>query len=172
MSAERPVTAADGGTLEHEFIGGADTPDRLANAFLRYNFTRPWVVVVGVVLVAAVVVVVLLERVSWLPAVIGLMAGAGTLWIIGLVQRRKLVRQLRSVAGEGKRITLVTGPDSLSLTLALSEGTIDYRAFESAIVSGPAVLLKTRDANTQLVLPIELFPPDTLQFVQERIAAQ
>lgn len=158
--------------VQQEFIARADTADRLAAAYLRHVYTRPWVMVVGVVLVSAVVVVVLVDVVSWFGAMFALLAGTGFVWISNSIQRTRLRRQLRTVAGEGKRITLEAGPDSLHLAMALSEGDIDYGAFESAVASGPAVLLKTRHGNTHTILPIELFPPAVLQYVQERIAAR
>ncbi|TYL52755.1 hypothetical protein [Agromyces mariniharenae] len=157
--------------MEHEFTADATTSDRLAAGSIRYVYTRPPVIATGVVICLAVALTAVLGISSWPGAGVGLALIAGIVWILISASRRRLARQLRSITAGGQRTAVRVGPDSLHVTTALSDGAIDYRAFESAAVSGSAVLLKTRNGSTYTVLPVELFPPTTLGFVRARIAA-
>ena len=157
--------------MEHEFIADPTTSDRLAAGFIRYAYTRPPAITTGVVICLAVVLTAVLGISSWPGAAVGLALLALIAWALISAQRRRLARQLRSITSNRQRITVRVGPDSLHVTAALSDGATDYRAFESAVVSGSAVLLKARNGSFYSILPVELFPPATLAFVRARIAA-
>ncbi|GGI43743.1 hypothetical protein BCL57_000112 [Agromyces flavus] len=160
--------AQDEGT--REFVAGADTARRLADGYVRYVNTRP--VAIAILAALAVVGVVLAVTVfgSWIGAVLLVGCEAVGAWIGVIVQRGRFTRQVRSVAAEGLRMRLDARPDGLWLQTALSEGHVQYGAFGSLVVSGDAVLLKTSNGSSYTVLPAELFPPETLARVRQRIS--
>ncbi|MFF2389640.1 hypothetical protein [Agromyces sp. NPDC058104] len=165
------VQGADAGTsMQHEFTASATTADRVAAGYTRYVNTRPWLVVSGAAFVSVVLIVSAING-TWLGGLLILVFAAGSSWIGVIIQQARMAQQLRAVAGEGHRLELHADAEGVWVDLGVSEGRIDYRAFDSAVVSGRAVLLKTRHGRTYTILPIELFPPATLAYVQEAIAA-
>jgi len=60
------------------------------------------------------------------------------------------------------------GPNELMIVTPLSTVVFDYAALRPPRVIGPAVLIQTRRLAGTTSLPVELFPPDAVAFVQQR----
>jgi hypothetical protein len=59
------------------------------------------------------------------------------------------------------------GPNELMIVTPLSTVVFDYAALRPPRVIGPAVLIQTRRLAGTTSLPLELFPPGALAFVQQ-----
>jgi hypothetical protein len=62
------------------------------------------------------------------------------------------------------------GANELLIITPISTLVIDYAALKPPQIAGSSVLIRTRHGVSASSLPLELFPPDALTFLQQRTA--
>jgi hypothetical protein len=96
--------------------------------------------------------------------VIALALGAGILLSV-----RRLRRQFTATIPLNSTYTIWLRDSDLRLRGPLSESTVAYRAYESVETRGDFVLLKNRGSRVRVLLPAQLFTPESLAYLREKV---
>lgn len=145
---------------------------RMARDASIYSLTRPWALVMWVVLAAAFAVSLLgagapgADALSaWLPyAVIAL--GAYAVWLTVANARRAV----RAAMPPGSRVWVSVGETALRIGAATRTSEIPYRTFQSMRVGRDAVLFKVRDASVATAVPRALLSDDDIVSLRASIS--
>jgi hypothetical protein len=163
--------------LEHVYVADASFATRAARSVFTFAIARPpGSIIFGLIFVL-------------FPILGALLGGApGGEWLLGLTigvvgdivvafslygSYRRTKHAIASVAVEGARYGTGFGPTSIAMQSPLATAEISYRAFADVFVRDGFVYLKPPKGSgrTMSLLPVELFPGDTLAFVRSKITA-
>ncbi|BBX48017.1 hypothetical protein GCM10009641_09390 [Mycobacterium cookii] len=89
------------------------------------------------------------------------------LFVILLLRRSKAQE---AIMAPGSVWATGFGANELLIVTPISTLIVDYAALRPPQVVGPAVLLRTRYGASPASLPLELFPPEALTFLNQRTA--
>jgi hypothetical protein len=159
-----PVSAK----FEASFTADAGYPSRLAPAFFRHISFKPsrWVPWILVAVFLFVIGVVMGNNVWIIGLAVPIAIGVTVPLTISRM-RRRFARNLPP----GSTIALSLDDDAISLKFPLGSGDTRYAAFQSVLVAGGFVFLRHRASKFYSCLPGELFTPDALNFLRDKIAS-
>ena len=152
------------------FVATADTPVRLARAFVAWRLRqwKPWVQYALVLLVFTTVFLSGMDRRFSLPTRIGWSLVFAILPTLVLVALFNLVTYLRTARAarvrlpEGSVLEATFGDDDFEVSGPLSDLRIRYRAVESVRRHGDFVFLRQVGTNVVNAFPGEVFPEEAV----------
>lgn len=149
---------------------------RIARDAAVYSLTRPWALVMWIVLAAALAVSILGlttagtspdPLTSWMPiAVVAL--GGYAVWLTVASARRAV----RAAMPAGSTVWVQPGESALRTGIARRVSEIPYSTFHGMRVGRDALLLKVRGASAVTAFPLALFSDEDLARLRSRIHAE
>ena len=151
-----------------EYVIDAGFADRVGTAFFRFSAWRPSRILIPVVAIAVVSVIAGAIGLPWYILTFGGLVG----WMVGLfLNWRRLRAQLKKSAPAGGMFAIGFRDDAVVLATPRSTTDNDYRAYEELITYRGFVFLRVRATKSYTLLPGELFTPDSLQWMRDRMYA-
>lgn len=159
-SLDRPVR------FEGQFHVGPDYARRAARGFFTFSLTRPRSWISLVLLVVGLALITLPSGANaWIVLVAAVVAAVVTL----LIQRSRMLKRFEVIAPTGSEYSIELFDDVLNLSSPLGSSQTLYVAYEAISSRSDLVFLKQRTARIYLVLPVELFTPESLAYLREKI---
>lgn len=161
-------------SFTERFVARADTPRRMARAFVRERHRSPalWILYLLVLLTFAALVLTGMDpsfglgtRLVW-AVVFALVPTAIVVAAVSVLAYVVTVRGARVRLFEGAVLESGFGAESFVLRNPVAESQISYRAIKSLRAHGEHVFLRQHGVAIISVYPRELFPDDALERVR------
>jgi hypothetical protein len=157
------------------FVTGPDYPAKVTSAIWRNVYSQPArlvrTVILGVIVVALVVAVFISSAPGSSTFKIGIVV---FILIFAAVMISAFFRSRRKIAEQippGSLYTIGFRSDAFTVTGPLVTSTVAYRAYTKAYQQGDFVFLTLRSTGRSSAFPGELFTPESLAWMQSKMAA-
>lgn len=177
LPQEAPVTVGDARPGEvATYVTDSGYIRRLARTYLHEVTLAPARLarVAAVIVVGAVGMVAVTGPSSGSSALVGgTFAGAMVLLLVWVVWRQqvRIVRDLTRQVPVGSVFRAALRPESLWIEGPAVTGETRFGALRAVSVRGEFVFLQARETRLRSIVPVQLFPGDSLDALQERVDA-